>query len=137
MTERKEKRTGGIQRYFIASHRTSSLRVITLDQLDRTQHLVRIVDLSVVGVGIELNEWIDPGLVCFEDQVGGHRFGLVTWCRQSGDGYRAGISFMTLPQEKEKYILRQVKLARFNKSLQDPAKIIANLLESIKRERNG
>lgn len=56
MTEKREKRAEGIRRYFIASHRTSSLHLIPFDRLTQTEHVVRIADLSVVGVGIESAE---------------------------------------------------------------------------------
>ena len=137
MDEQKDKRTGGIRRYFIASHRTSSVYVIPFNRLSRTTHRVRIVDLSVVGVGIESKERIEPGLACFEEQVGGYKFGVITWSRPSEEGYRAGISFMTLPQEKEQYILDQVRSDRSHTSLRDPEKIIETLLQSIKRESNS
>jgi hypothetical protein len=137
MTDRKDKRTGGIQRYPIASHRTSSLQIIPFDKLVRSEHIVKISDLSVVGMGIESQEPLEPGLACFEERVVGHKFGVVSWCRPSGEGFRAGISFMTLPREKERYILDQVKQSPDHKSLRDPEKIIETLLKSIKRDSNG
>lgn len=136
MSEKREKRTEGIRRYFIASHRTSSLQLIPFDRLTRTEHVVRIADLSVVGVGIESKEPLEPGLACFEDLVGGHKFGVITWCKRTGNGYRAGISFVTLPREKEEYILNEVKHARLHKALRDPENIIKTLLKSIKPTRN-
>jgi len=137
MDEQTDKRAGGIRRYFIASHRTSSLHVIPFDRLARMTHSVRIVDLSVVGVGIESKERIEPGLACFEEPVGGNKFGVITWSRPDGERYRAGISFMTLPHEQEQYILKQVKTARSHISLRDPEKIIESLLQSIMPESNG
>jgi hypothetical protein len=130
--ENEEDKNRGIQRYSVASQRTSSLGVITFGQLMRTEHVVRIVNLSVVGVGIESSERIEPGLVCFKEQVGGHKFGVLTWSRQSGDQYRAGINFVTLPHEQEVYLRKQAEQSRPGRTLGDPEKVIAALLESIK-----
>jgi hypothetical protein len=137
MTKSKDKRGRGIQRYFIGSHRSSSLHIIPFDNMVQAEHVVRISDISVVGVGIESTEPIEHGLVCFEDAVGGHKIGVLTWCRPFGEGFRAGINFVTLPHEHERYILKQVKQTSSHKVLRDPEKIIETLLNSIKRETNG
>ncbi len=129
-----EKRKSGILRYYVTTHRTSSLRVVTFDGVARKQHSARIVDISIAGVGVESNELIEPGLVCFGEHVGGHKLGVVSWCKQSGDGYRAGISFVTLPYEKEQYILNEIASSRTHQPLRDPENIIAGLLKSFKRE---
>lgn len=137
MNEQNENKNRGIQRYRVASRRTSAMSVIAFDQLTRTEHVVRIVNLSVVGVGIESGEPIESGLVCFKEQVGGHKYGVVAWCRLDGDRYLAGINFTTLPLEKEKYLRKQVKQSHPHKPLRDPEKIIATLLESVKGHTNG
>lgn len=137
MIERNENRSRGIQRYSVASRRTSAVGVIAFDRLMRTEHVVRIVNLSVVGVGIESNEPIEPGLACFKEQVGGHKFGVVAWCRVYGDRYLAGIIFTTLPLEKERYLRNQVKQSRPHKPLRDPEQIIAALLDSVKGQTNA
>lgn len=137
VTEQNGNRNRGIQRYSVVSQRTSAVGVIAFDRLTRTEHVVRIVNLSVVGVGIESGEPIEPGLVCFKEQVGGHKFGVVAWCRPDGDRYLAGINFTTLPLEKERYLRKQVKQSRPHKPLRDPEKIIASLLESVKGQTSA
>ena len=132
MTEQNENKNRGIQRYSMASLRTSAMSVIAFEQLTRTEHVVRIINLSVVGVGIESGEPIEPGLACFKEQVGGHKFGVVAWCRPDGDRYLAGINFTTLPLEKERYLRKQVKQSHPHKPLRDPENIIGALLESVK-----
>ncbi len=127
----------GIPRYFIVSERTSFLEVISFDRLTRTKHAVRIVNFSIVGVGIESIEPIEHGLVCFQEQVGGQKFGVLTWSRQDGDRYRAGILFVDLPQEQEAYLQKQVKQSHPHQPLHDPEKIIAGLIASLKRETKG
>ena len=84
----------------MATQRTSSVGVIAFDRLSQKEHIVRIVNLSVIGVGIESSEPIEPGLVCFKERVSGHKFGVVTWCRAGGDTYQAGINFTNLHHDK-------------------------------------
>lgn len=132
MSENTQKRTFGIQRYFVSSHRTAFLRVITSDRCIRQEQMVRIVDVSVNGVGIESQEIIEPGLVCFKEPLSGHKFGIVAWRRQQDGLCRAGIGFLTLPYEQEQYILDQVRQTHARQPLQDPEKLIASLLEPLK-----
>jgi hypothetical protein len=127
-----EKRSQGIQRYRVTSHRTHSLDVIAFDQPTLTEHVVRIVDISVIGVGIESSDRIDPGLICFKEQVSGQKYGVLIWSKPSRDCYRAGIQFVVLSPEEEMYLQEQVKQSLPYKSLQDPDKIIASLLASVK-----
>ena len=134
MTTWEKKRSPGIQRYLVTSHRSYSLDVIAFDQIMLTEHAVRIVDISVIGVGIESSDRIEPGLVCFKEQVGGQKYGVLIWNKPSNDHYRAGIQFVVLPPEEETYLQEQVKQSRAYKSLLDPDKIIASLLESIRNE---
>jgi len=130
-----EKRSQGIQRYYVTSHRTYSLDVIAFDQCTRTEHVVRIVDISVIGVGIESSERIEPGLICFKEQIGGQKYGVLVWSTLSSGRYRSGIQFVVLSSEEEAYLQEQVKQSHPSKSFQDPDKIIASLLESVKNER--
>ena len=136
MSEKEKKMTRGIQRYRLTSPRTYSLDVIGFAQSTQTEHIVRIVDMSVVGVGIELAERIEPGLVHFKEPVGGQKFGVLVWSNQSGDRYRAGIKFVVLSSEEEVHILEQVKQPHLDVAARAPDKIIASLLESIQKETN-
>ncbi len=136
LSETEKKMTRGIQRYRLTSPRTYSLDVIAFAQPTRTEHIVRIVDFSVVGVGIELAERIEPGLVYFKEPVGGQKFGVLVWSNQRADRYRAGIKFVVLSSEEEEYLLEQVKQPDLDMAPGAPDKIIASLLESIQRETN-
>jgi hypothetical protein len=129
-----EKRSRGIQRYHVTSPRTHSLDVIAFDQPARTEHVVRIVDVSVIGVGIESSERIEPGLICFKEQIGGQKYGVLIWSKLRSGGYRAGIQFVVLSPEEEAYLQEQVKQSPPHKSLRDPDKIIASLLQSVKND---
>jgi hypothetical protein len=137
MSEGEKKRAGGIQRYRLTSPRYYALDVISFDQPVRTEHVVRMMDFSVIGVGIESSELIVPGLVCFREPVGGQKFGVVIWSKPKGDQYLAGIRFVIVPSAEEAYIQEQVKRSHPLTALQDPDKIIALLLESIKNQMHG
>ena len=137
MSEKEYKRSRGIQRYRLTSQRTFSMGVIAFAQPTRIEYVVRIVDFSVVGVGIEMAERIEPGLVYFKEPVGGQKFGVLVWSKQRGDRYRAGIKFVVLSSEEEVYLQEQVKQPPLDTVPQAPDKIIASLLESIQKETNG
>ena len=136
LSETEKKMTRGIQRYRLTSPRTYSLDVIAFAQPTRTEHIVRIVDFSVVGVGIELAERIEPGLVYFKEPVGGQKFGVLVWSNQRGDRYRAGIKFVVLSSEEEEYLLEQIKQPDLDMAPGARDKIISSMLESIQRETN-
>ena len=134
MLEEEDKRSRGIQRYRLTSQRTYSMGLIAFARLARTEHVVRILDFSVVGVGIELAEQIEPGLVYFREPVGGQKFGVLVWSKQSEDRYRAGIKFVILSSEEEAHILDQVKQPLRGKAPLAPDTFITSLLESIQNE---
>ena len=136
LSETEKKMTRGIQRYRLTSPRTYSLDVIAFAQPTRTEHIVRIVDFSVVGVGIELAERIEPGLVYFKEPVGGQKFGVLVWSNQRADRYRAGIKFVVLSSEEEEYLLEQIKQPDLDMAPGARDKIISSMLESIQRETN-
>jgi hypothetical protein len=136
VTKGDEQRAGGIQRYSVTSRRTYSLDVIDFEQLVRTEHVVRIHDFSVIGVGIESGELIGPGLVCFREPVGGQKCGVVIWSKPKGEQYRMGIRFVIVPSEEEAYLHQQVRQSHPRKALHDPDRTIALLLESIRNETN-
>ena len=134
MSEKENKRSRGIKRYRITSHRTFSMGVISFTEPTRIEYVVRIVDFSVVGVGIELAERIEPGLVYFKEPVGGQKFGVLVWSKQRKDRYRAGIKFVVLSSEEEAYLQEQVNQPFLDTAPRVPDKIITALLDSI---RNG
>jgi hypothetical protein len=125
----------GIPRHPITTLRSCSLGVITSSHLEWKDHSARIVDLSVTGVGIESSEIIPPGFVWFKESVGGHKYGVLTWCKQSGDRYRAGINFVTLSRNEEQYFQEQVRQLKPHTPLRDPLRIIAAMIESLKKLR--
>ena len=132
MNKQNEKRDRGMRRYRVNSDRTSALYVIPFNDLKYAQHDIRIVDMSIVGAGIASREPIQEGLACFEERVSGHKLGVVAWSRRYGVEYRAGISFVGLPVEKEDYILHAVRSSSPRPLLHDPDRIIGSILASIR-----
>ena len=129
-----KKNAGGIQRYSVTSHRTCALRIVPFGTLGLHEHTVRIVNVSVIGAGIESDQLLAAGLVCFEECLGGHKLGVMHWCRPAGERYRAGIRFVTLPYDAEQYILNQVRTGAPRGSLTDPDKTIEKMLALLQQE---
>ena len=136
MTE-KGKRDWGIARHRSWTLRSCALGVVTGGSLERTDHIVRIVDLSVTGVGIESSERIDPGFVWFKDRVAGHKYGVLTWSRKSGEQYRAGITFVTLSRTDELYVQNQVRHSPPLERFQDPLQVIEAIIASVRKDAGG
>lgn len=87
-----------------AIQRKCSLGLLSLTHLEKSDHVVRIVDISSGGVGIESYEYMEPGLVWFHSGVGDHRGGILLWSRKQDDRYRAGIRFLSLSDEVERIL---------------------------------
>lgn len=137
VTDKSNKIVRGIRRHTITSLRSCSLGVITGTGLERTDHHVRIVDLSIIGMGIESDKPIDTGFVSFSERVGGHKYGLLMWCKPSGERYRAGINFVTLSRTDEQYIDEQMQLSETHRPLQDPRLVISSMIQSLNKEQGG
>jgi len=88
-----------------AIQRRCSLRLLSSTRLEMSDHVVRIVDISSGGVGVESDEQMEPGLVRFPTGVGAHRSGILLWSRKQDGRYRAGIRFLSLA-EKDERIMR-------------------------------
>jgi len=81
-----------------------SLGLLSLTNLEMTDHVVRIVDISSEGIGVESDEQMEPGLVWFYTTVKDHRGGVLLWSRKQGDQYRAGIHFLSFSAEEERIL---------------------------------
>jgi len=134
-----EKREGvrGIARHRSRTLRSCTLGIVTGGSHEMTDHVVRVVDLSVAGVGIESSQRIDPGFVWFKDRVGGHKYGVLTWSRKSGDKYRAGITFVTLSHTDELYVQNQVKHSPPLEPFRDPLQVIEAIIASVRKDVGG
>lgn len=124
----------GVRRYPVTAHRECPMGVITFQQLEWKNHDAQIIDISIIGVGIESSQQIEPGLVWFKERIGGYKSGVLMWSKQSGPLYRAGIKFVPLSRDEEAYVQEQVKQSLPLKRVHDPARIISTLIESVKKE---
>jgi len=126
--------TRTIQRQPITVRRDCPLGIIAFKQLTWTNHIARIVDINKQGVGIEMNSCVEPGFVWFKDRVWGHRGGLLLWSKQVGAAYRAGIKFLALTLDEEESLHRHIVQSGIHRPLADPEKVVASLIESLKRQ---
>ncbi len=132
---REEHQRRRLQRHPVTVHRDCALGVITFERLELKEHRARIVDQSATGLGIESDGPLDPGIIWFKDCVYGQKCGVLVWCRQMGVKYRAGIQFMTLNQSEETYLRKQVEQSRPCMPLQDPERVVASLIDYIRKDR--
>jgi len=114
--------------------RDCSLGVISFKDCTWSDHLVKIVDFSVIGIGIESDQPIEPGIIWFKENLYGHKCGSLVWRKKNGVRYRAGIQFISLTREQEKYLQLQIEQMRHFKRVQDPERIIAMLMAYIKKD---
>jgi hypothetical protein len=88
----------------------------------------------VIGIGVESDGPIEPGIIWFKECLYGQRCGFLVWCKKSGIRYRAGIKFVSFTREQEEYLRRQVEQMQHVKRLHDPDKIIELMMADIKKE---
>jgi len=127
----------GIPRYCLTMQRDCSLGVIAFNRLEWTNHEARIVDMSVIGIGIETSRLIEPGLIWFKESVSGHRSGVLMWIKQEGPHYRAGIKFVSLSRDEEEYLQEQIKGSGPRSFLADPHNFISAIVESVRKEEQN
>ena len=126
-----------LRRHPLTVHRDCSLEVITFENLERTDHRARIVDLSATGIGIESERPIEPGIIWFKDCAYGQKCGVLVWCQKSGFRYRAGIQFISLNQVEEECLRWQLEGSQQCTPLLDPQRVVATLIDSIRKDREG
>jgi hypothetical protein len=106
---------------------------ITFDDLEWTGHItIRPIDISMTGLGVESDQPIKPGLIWFNEYIGGNKCGVLVWCNQDGAKYRAGIQFVPLNPFQEDYFDQQIHQARSNEQIQDPHRLVEALVADIK-----
>ncbi|HTG01700.1 MAG TPA: PilZ domain-containing protein [Nitrospirota bacterium] len=135
MPDRDKQRSIGVQRHRVTRDQDCSLGVISFENLERIDYQAKILDLSVIGIGIESPKRIPPGIIWFRKCVSGQKYGTLVWCKEIGGAYRAGIQFLTLSREEEDYITRQIEEGHPNEPVSDPDHIVSQLIDVIKKER--
>ena len=126
----------GIKRYMLSAPRECSLGVITFNKREWIKHTVRIINASILGIGIESNQRIEPGLVWFKERVSGFKCGVLRWNAQNGPPFGAGIEFISLSRDEEQYIKKQTEHSRQQKQVPDPELTITRLLKNIREAKS-
>jgi hypothetical protein len=136
VTERIE-RVKGVKRRRLSPARECPVGGISLHDLTWSDHLIKILNYSVIGIGIESDRPIEPGVIWFKENIYGQKCGFLMWCKQSDSGYRAGIQFISLTREEEEYMGRQIEQVQLLQPVPDPDRLIATLFARIKRDLHG
>ena len=118
----------------IQIQRTCALGVISFKELDWTDHVVQVVNLSNRGVGVESEEQMEPGLVWFRDRVGGFKGGVLLWSRKHNGRYRSGIRFVSLSDEDERALQFWQPCSGKRKPCGEHEEVISALMKSITRD---
>jgi len=111
----------------VSSDLNCYLGIISFDNLVRTDYLTRIVNRSIIGIGIESGHPIRPGVVWFKEHVNGQKCGVLMWCHQIGSRYRCGIRFVSLTRVEEEYLRYQIEQVKPFEPFRDPDRIISRL----------
>ena len=112
------------------------LGVISSETLTWTEHNVKIVDYSIIGIGVRTDRPIEPGIVWFKEHVYGQKCGFLVWCKKMGDHYRGGIQFVSLNRADEEYLHRQLSRMKPREPFQDPDQLLARMVDGINKDRD-
>jgi hypothetical protein len=135
MDEIKYIRRQGVKRHAVAMDRDCRLVVISFENLAWMEHSVKIIDLSVTGMGVETDRQIEPGIIWFKEHVYGQKCGFLVWCKRSGDRYRGGIQFVSLTRADEEYLRRQVSRIQPRETFQDPDQLLVRMMDGINKDK--
>jgi hypothetical protein len=127
MSEKRHNQRKDVKWQPVTNELDCSLGIISFHNLVRADHITRIVDRSIVGIGVETDHPIQPGIVWFRESVYGQKCGVLMWCHQAGSRYRCGIRFISLTPVEEEYFRRQIQQAQTCAQIQDPDGIIERL----------
>ena len=119
--------------HHVSSDQNRSLGIISFNNLVRMDYAAEIVNRSIIGIGIETDHPIQPGLVCFKQFVYGQICGVVMWCHQIGSRYRSGVRFVSLTRVEEEYLRYAIDQVKPSAPVRDPDRIITRLNECISR----
>ncbi len=136
MTEKRSTQRKEIRRHSVIRERYCSLRAVSFRNLSCMDQSVKIVDLSITGVGVECEKPLEEGIVWFKDSLYGQKCGHLVWQKQNGIRYRAGIEFISLSRFEEEYLREHVEGAEHGKSLHDPDDIISRVIAHLTNQQN-
>ncbi len=127
MNEKRHNQRKDVKWYPVTEEFGFSLSIISFHNLVQSVHLTSVVDRSFIGIGIESDHPIDPGIVWFRESVYGEKCGMLMWCRQTGSRYRCGIQFLSLTPAEEEYFLYLIERTKPGAQIHDPDQVIARL----------
>jgi len=127
MNEKRRSQRKDVKWQPVTSELDCSLNIISFHNLVREDHITRIIDRSIVGIGIETDHPIHPGIVWLREHVYGSKCGVLMWCHQIGDLYRCGIRFVSVTRAEEDFFQYQINQARPSEKIWDPDQIILRL----------
>jgi hypothetical protein len=109
------------------------VNVISFKRMDWTEMIAKVVDMSPLGVGIEMKIKVDPGFVWFPEKVDGSRCGLLMWSKQRNNTYRGGIKFVPLSPDDEQNVQKKLE----ESGLRDPLIVAETIMEALKKSGEG
>ncbi len=112
---------------------SSSLSVVSFKDINWEDNIVNIINISETVVRVESDRPMEPGFVWFNDRVRGHKGGILIWCQQFGERYRAVIRLVPLTREEERIVQERAVRSSGHRPRRSPEEIIATLTESMKR----
>jgi len=127
MSEQRRNQRKGVKWQPVTNELRCSLSIISFHNLVRTDHIAILVDRSIIGIGIESDHPILPGVVWFKESVYGSQCGILMWCHQKGDMYRCGIRFVSLTKAEDEFLRYQVEQTKQCARIHDPDRIIVRL----------
>ncbi len=133
MNEKIHNQRKDMESYPAAEEFRSSLVITSFHNLVQTDHLTRIVDRSFIGIGIESDHPIKPGIVWFRKSVYGQRCGILMWCHETGSQYRCGIQFLSLTPAEEEHLRYLIERTESGAQIHDPDGIIARLNDCLSK----
>jgi len=135
MTEKRLTQRKEIKRHSVNSERYCTLRAVSCRDLNCTDQQVKIVDLSITGIGVECDRPLEPGIVWFKESVYGQKCGHIVWQKKNGSRYRVGVEFISLSRLEEDYLRQQLEPVAQGTAMQDPQEIIPKVLAAVSSDR--
>ncbi len=114
----------------VAYSRPCWINVISFKKMTSRDLIVKVVDTSPHGVGIEASHKVEPGFIWFSEKVDGKRGGLLMWSKKVESVYRGGIRFVSLSPEHERII---EEIFAEDGPLKDPLAVAETMLESYRK----
>jgi len=131
MDDKRRNRRRELKWSYDSGENDRTLGIVSFCDLVRRDYITRLVDRSIIGVGLESVQPIQPGIIWFKETVYGQKCGKLMWCKQVGGRYRSGVRFLSLMRTEEEHLRHIVEQAKPYKTIQDPDRIIARLAECI------